>query len=136
MVLNLKIREIHHQRQTQSTAMAAVYFFSFPCFSSLFHFLEMREAGRDREREREGERERERERESERERARERTQFVHGMALEPSTLRESLHRVSGGKCQVCNERACRYTCPKCGIQYCNLECYRKHSSGCVDAFYR
>ena len=135
MVLNLKIREIHHQRQTQSTAMAAVYFFSFPFFSSLFHFLEKRaEIERGREKERESERERERERARARER--ERTQFVHGMALEPSTLRESLHRVSGGKCQVCNERACRYTCPKCGIQYCNLECYRKHSSGCVDAFYR
>ena len=115
--------------------MAAVYFFSFPFFSSLFHFLEKRaEIERGREKERESERERERERARARER--ERTQFVHGMALEPSTLRESLHRVSGGKCQVCNERACRYTCPKCGIQYCNLECYRKHSSGCVDAFYR
>ena len=76
MVLNLKIREIHHQRQTQSTAMAAVYFFSFPCFSSLFHFLEMREAGRDREREREGERERERERERESESERERANTV------------------------------------------------------------
>ena len=70
MVLNLKIREIHHQRQTQSTVMAAVYFFSFPCFSSLFHFLEKRaEIERGREKERESERERERESESERERA-------------------------------------------------------------------
>ena len=70
MVLNLKIREIHHQRQTQSTAMAAVYFFSFPFFSSLFHFLEKRaEIERGREKERESERERERERARARERA-------------------------------------------------------------------
>ena len=40
------------------------------------------------------------------------------------------------KCQVCNEGECRYTCPRCGLRYCRLECYREHSSGCVNAFYK
>lgn len=34
------------------------------------------------------------------------------------------------------ERAARYECPRCALDYCSLECYRAHSEVCVEAFGR
>lgn len=39
-------------------------------------------------------------------------------------------------CQVCNRSFAQNTCPKCRCQYCSLSCYKQHSSGCTEAFYR
>ena len=41
------------------------------------------------------------------------------------------------KCQVCNDKnkEAPYKCPKCKITYCNIKCYRNHSSTCTETFY-
>jgi hypothetical protein len=49
-------------------------------------------------------------------------------------------------CQICQNNQARYTCPKCEVLYCSLDCYRQHgdsdnpsssaaSSSCTEAFY-
>lgn len=40
-------------------------------------------------------------------------------------------------CSVCGEGEGRYTCPRCGVRYCSVTCYRhaKHSA-CSEEFYR
>ncbi|PWA03285.1 hypothetical protein BB558_000544 [Smittium angustum] len=41
------------------------------------------------------------------------------------------------KCQICNTRNSKYTCPRCQIAYCTLECYKdqKHLK-CTEEFYK
>jgi len=54
-------------------------------------------------------------------------------------------------CSVCREHEARYTCPRCKIPYCSVDCYRKHnndnqnrndgddsngSSSCTEFFYK
>lgn len=39
-------------------------------------------------------------------------------------LRQSPRRMKA--CQVCNENAFKYKCPKCRIPYCSVVCYKKH----------
>mmetsp|Transcript_123833 Transcript_123833/g.246375 ORF Transcript_123833/g.246375 Transcript_123833/m.246375 type:complete len:364 (-) Transcript_123833:164-1255(-) len=39
-------------------------------------------------------------------------------------------------CTVCVQSQSRYTCPRCQIAYCSLECYQKHSSRCTERFYQ
>lgn len=46
-------------------------------------------------------------------------------------------------CAVCSKNQARYACPRCQIQYCCVECYRKHTSGkdgesqaCTEDFYK
>lgn len=36
----------------------------------------------------------------------------------------------------CLTQFSRYICPRCNITYCSLPCYKQHSSGCTEAFYR
>jgi len=37
-------------------------------------------------------------------------------------------------CEVCKKHNARYRCPKCGIVYCEKECYQRHSRLCVNSF--
>ncbi|PAA48648.1 hypothetical protein BOX15_Mlig029957g1, partial [Macrostomum lignano] len=40
-------------------------------------------------------------------------------------------------CFICTSTVGRYTCPKCGIAYCSVACYRhERHSACSEAFYR
>ena len=39
-------------------------------------------------------------------------------------------------CQVCIRAFAQNTCPKCRCRYCSLSCYKQHSHGCTEAFYR
>ncbi|KAL0030868.1 hypothetical protein WJX77_010687 [Trebouxia sp. C0004] len=39
-------------------------------------------------------------------------------------------------CKVCQQQWSKYTCPRCNLQYCSLECYKKHGQQCTETFYR
>ncbi|KAI8319935.1 hypothetical protein GQ54DRAFT_292037 [Martensiomyces pterosporus] len=40
-------------------------------------------------------------------------------------------------CQICKKPRAKYSCPKCGIPYCSLGCYRdKKHEGCTESFYQ
>lgn len=39
-------------------------------------------------------------------------------------------------CTVCLQSHARYTCPRCQVAYCSLECYQKHGSRCTERFYQ
>jgi hypothetical protein len=47
-------------------------------------------------------------------------------------------------CGVCKKRESRYTCPRCKVHYCSIECYNNHSSStsssstlsCTEDFYK
>eukprot|EP00980_Cylindrotheca_fusiformis_P022326 scaffold9191_cov114-Cylindrotheca_fusiformis.AAC.21 len=46
-------------------------------------------------------------------------------------------------CKICKQNLSRYTCPRCQIPYCSVNCYRNHSStdseeasACTEAFYQ
>lgn len=38
-------------------------------------------------------------------------------------------------CELCGKQS-NYTCPKCKIKYCSLNCYKKHSENCTETFYK
>ena len=41
------------------------------------------------------------------------------------------------KCGLCGRNISRYTCPKCGISYCGIECYKSRiHSDCSEKFYQ
>ena len=41
------------------------------------------------------------------------------------------------KCGLCGKNISRYTCPKCGVSYCSLECYKSRlHSDCSEKFYQ
>lgn len=39
-------------------------------------------------------------------------------------------------CVVCTKATSKYTCPKCRIPYCSVNCYTKHGTTCTEAFFR
>ncbi|KAL3142992.1 hypothetical protein ABBQ38_003273 [Trebouxia sp. C0009 RCD-2024] len=39
-------------------------------------------------------------------------------------------------CKVCQQQWSRYVCPRCNMQYCSLDCYKKHGNRCTESFYR
>ncbi|XP_043251045.1 zinc finger HIT domain-containing protein 2 [Colletes gigas] len=40
-------------------------------------------------------------------------------------------------CKLCNTRPRTYTCPRCGIAYCNIDCYKSETHlECSESFYR
>lgn len=41
-----------------------------------------------------------------------------------------------GLCGVCKRSAAKYTCPRCQIPYCTLDCYKGHSDRCTESFYQ
>ena len=41
------------------------------------------------------------------------------------------------KCGLCGKNSSRYTCPKCGVSYCGVECYKSRlHSECSEKFYQ
>eukprot|EP00920_Eleutheroschizon_duboscqi_P030939 GHVT01074959.1.p1 GENE.GHVT01074959.1~~GHVT01074959.1.p1 ORF type:complete len:546 (+),score=107.60 GHVT01074959.1:2551-4188(+) len=53
----------------------------------------------------------------------------------PNEAEAAHHQNLGAaNCEVCGKVPFRYTCPKCEMVYCSLECYRRHSSSCVSRF--
>ncbi|KAL3666094.1 hypothetical protein V7S43_008885 [Phytophthora oleae] len=38
-------------------------------------------------------------------------------------------------CRVCTTQEARYTCPRCNIPYCSVNCYRFHGEGCTEQFF-
>ncbi|CAI5731455.1 unnamed protein product [Hyaloperonospora brassicae] len=49
----------------------------------------------------------------------------------PSLTNASLARV----CHVCTLREARYTCPRCNMSYCCVDCYRAHGQSCTEPFF-
>jgi hypothetical protein len=43
-------------------------------------------------------------------------------------------QINADPCQVCKTLAHKYTCPKCKLLYCTLNCYKAHSANCVEEF--
>eukprot|EP00929_Paragymnodinium_shiwhaense_P071428 TRINITY_DN36309_c0_g1_i1.p1 TRINITY_DN36309_c0_g1~~TRINITY_DN36309_c0_g1_i1.p1 ORF type:complete len:398 (-),score=112.59 TRINITY_DN36309_c0_g1_i1:136-1329(-) len=39
-------------------------------------------------------------------------------------------------CGVCQKEKFRYTCPRCEVLYCSLQCYQGHNGKCVESFYK
>ena len=38
-------------------------------------------------------------------------------------------------CRVCQRAHAKYTCPRCFIRYCGLNCYKAHDGRCVESFH-
>lgn len=38
------------------------------------------------------------------------------------------------QCGICEEHEAKYTCPRCAIQSCSLNCWSSHSNSCTEAF--
>eukprot|EP01089_Gocevia_fonbrunei_P013202 TRINITY_DN3319_c0_g2_i1.p1 TRINITY_DN3319_c0_g2~~TRINITY_DN3319_c0_g2_i1.p1 ORF type:complete len:217 (-),score=27.99 TRINITY_DN3319_c0_g2_i1:23-673(-) len=45
-------------------------------------------------------------------------------------------RSRGRVCLVCKRQFSKYTCPRCNLSYCSLECYKQHGEGCTEIFYK
>lgn len=44
---------------------------------------------------------------------------------------------AGDICGLCSVQFAKYTCPKCGVRYCNLACYKGDAHGdCAETFYK
>lgn len=40
-------------------------------------------------------------------------------------------------CQICSSKVSKYTCPKCAVKYCTLDCYKHENHlGCTEDFYK
>eukprot|EP00884_Botryococcus_braunii_P001138 jgi/Botrbrau1/11024/Bobra.101_1s0022.1 len=39
-------------------------------------------------------------------------------------------------CKVCTRDLAKYTCPRCNLRYCSLQCYKRHSQTCTENFYK
>ena len=39
-------------------------------------------------------------------------------------------------CCVCKTATSKYTCPRCRVPYCSLNCYNQHSNNCTESFYK
>eukprot|EP00917_Polyrhabdina_sp_WS-2016_P015288 GHVP01033289.1.p1 GENE.GHVP01033289.1~~GHVP01033289.1.p1 ORF type:complete len:332 (+),score=64.62 GHVP01033289.1:28-996(+) len=40
----------------------------------------------------------------------------------------------GKNCQICDEACYKYICPKCGMLYCSMKCFNRHSEECLERF--
>ena len=38
-------------------------------------------------------------------------------------------------CRVCQRAHAKYTCPRCFMRYCGLNCYKAHDGRCVESFH-
>lgn len=45
-------------------------------------------------------------------------------------LQLSLYKMA--KCEICNELEMKYTCPKCGVKYCSLKCFKSEIHKSMD----
>lgn len=40
-------------------------------------------------------------------------------------------------CEYCDEKTFKYSCPKCNIKYCSVECYKLHNQKtCSESFFK
>ena len=39
-------------------------------------------------------------------------------------------------CGLCNLKEFKYTCPKCKVKYCGVDCYKTHNIECTEDFYK
>lgn len=48
----------------------------------------------------------------------------------------TLSHAGVSRCSICNDKTAKYTCPKCGVSYCGVECYKSRiHSECSEKFY-
>jgi len=40
----------------------------------------------------------------------------------------------GRICLICSKQFSHYTCPRCNVPYCSVECYKSHDKRCVESF--
>jgi hypothetical protein len=60
----------------------------------------------------------------------------HSSDISPSLSDSSSN---GLLCQICKSKSARYTCPKCLVDYCSVQCYKIHDGpggACTEMFYR
>ena len=43
---------------------------------------------------------------------------------------------AGRVCGVCTQRERKYQCPRCGVPYCSVDCYKAHDATCCESFYQ
>ncbi|EKM50170.1 uncharacterized protein PHACADRAFT_32993 [Phanerochaete carnosa HHB-10118-sp] len=59
--------------------------------------------------------------------------------ITPSDYSKGSESTSSVPCGICRRQFSRYTCPKCNLLYCSLQCFRsptKTHADCSEAFYR
>ena len=57
------------------------------------------------------------------------------LVLLKSNEEEKTNDFDDNKCQVCStNRKAQYQCPKCLVRYCSVQCYKQHSSKCLERF--
>jgi hypothetical protein len=39
-------------------------------------------------------------------------------------------------CGTCTREYAKYTCPRCNAPYCSMPCYKLHSDGCTEEFFK
>jgi hypothetical protein len=40
-------------------------------------------------------------------------------------------------CEVCESNKFKYSCPRCDIKYCSVDCYKNHNEkNCSESFYK
>ncbi|XP_005186078.3 zinc finger HIT domain-containing protein 2 isoform X1 [Musca domestica] len=48
-----------------------------------------------------------------------------------------MSEISENLCQICNKQKFKYTCPRCNIAYCSVDCYKSQAHiKCSEAFYK
>eukprot|EP00892_Ulva_mutabilis_P008348 jgi/Ulvmu1/5886/UM026_0007.1 len=60
------------------------------------------------------------------------------MSVSPKHLPPTTNEMEERKslCTVCGKCFSLYTCPRCCIRYCSVQCFQAHGDTCIDAFYR
>ncbi|XP_073052122.1 uncharacterized protein [Primulina eburnea] len=53
-----------------------------------------------------------------------------------STIPQSTQLTANSRiiCRVCEKQFTQYTCPRCNIRYCSLQCYKSHNLRCTESF--
>eukprot|EP01105_Mastigella_eilhardi_P000638 TRINITY_DN10753_c0_g1_i1.p1 TRINITY_DN10753_c0_g1~~TRINITY_DN10753_c0_g1_i1.p1 ORF type:complete len:368 (+),score=114.42 TRINITY_DN10753_c0_g1_i1:2-1105(+) len=49
---------------------------------------------------------------------------------------EEAPRRRGAVCAVCARQYAKYLCPRCGVKYCSLPCFKTHNGACTEGFYK
>lgn len=63
--------------------------------------------------------------------------------LSSVTNQQTKEEETKSRCRICSQHVSRYTCPRCQVPYCSVDCYRNHTatnsedvSDCTEAFYQ
>ena len=59
-------------------------------------------------------------------------------ALEPTAVEVTAGALPTRKktCLTCKQNVAPYTCPRCQAPYCSVACYKEHSEGCTEEFFK